>query len=98
MQEVGFGQPVLCEGVHALPCHAVALTASAQRLTPLPPDGVATSRAQTPMAGHGIVPRVPQQHALQPGTLRRDGPVQAPPPCVFACVPFRAEMLGWGAP
>ena len=44
MQEVRFGQPLLCEGVHARPCHPGALTASAQRLTPLPHDGVAKYR------------------------------------------------------
>ena len=77
---MGFGPPVLCEGVQARPCHPVALTASAQRLTPITPDGVAADGEQAPMARPGLGALVPQPHALPPGPLRREGPGQAPPP------------------
>ena len=90
MKDMGFGPPLLGECVHARPCRPVALTASAQRLTPVTHDGVAAYREQAPIAGHGIVSRMPQQHALQPGALRRAGPVQAPPPRVFDCLQFLA--------
>jgi hypothetical protein len=88
---VGGGQPVLCEGVPAWPWQAVALTASAPRLTPVPHDGVPAYPEQTAVTRHGIVPIVPQQHAFQLGALRRDRPMQAPPQRVFDCLPLRAE-------
>jgi hypothetical protein len=90
MQDRGLWQPLLCECVHARPGHPVALTASAQRLTPLTPDGIAAYREQTAMARHGIVALGPQQHAFQPGALLRDRPVQAPPPQVVDCLQFLA--------
>src|SRR4029453_2047102 len=71
MQGRGLGQPVLCEGGPARPWPPVALPAAAQRLTPITHAGVAADGAQAPLARHGIVARVPQQHALQPGPLRR---------------------------
>ena len=90
MQDVGCWQPLLCECIHALPCRPVALTASAQRLTPITHDCIAEYREQTTVTGHGIVPLVPQQHAFQPGALLRDGPVHAPPQRVFDCSQFLA--------
>jgi hypothetical protein len=94
MQDRGFGEPVLCEGVHARPCHPVALTASAQRLTPLPPAGVAAYRTQAAMARDGIGSILPHQHAFQPSPLRRDGPGHAPPQRVLHGRQFPAEPLG----
>src|SRR5215831_8358190 len=79
MEDMGWGQPSLCESVHALPWHAVARTASAQRLTPIAQDSVVEYPAQTAIARPTIGPLVPQEHALQPGARRRDGQVQAPP-------------------
>jgi hypothetical protein len=80
MQGMGFGPPVRCEGAPARPCHPVALPASAPRLTPRTQAGVAAYWEQAPMARHGLVSLVPQQHALQPGPRLRDGPGPAPPP------------------
>src|SRR5262249_14654145 len=60
MQDLGFGEPSLCACVHARPCHPVALTTSAQRLTPITHDGVAAYRAQAPLARHSIVSIRPQ--------------------------------------
>jgi hypothetical protein len=93
MPDMGLGQPVLGECVHARPCHPVALTASAQRLTPITHDGLAEYPEQPAMARHGIVSIVPQQHALQPGALLRERPVQAPPPRVCDGLPFLAAPL-----
>jgi hypothetical protein len=90
---MGCWQPLLCECVPARPCPPVALTASAQRLTPIPHDGIAEYREQTAIARHSRVSIVPQQHAFQPGALRRNGPGQAPPPRVFDCLPFLAKPL-----
>jgi hypothetical protein len=93
MEDMGFGQPLLCEYVHALPCHAVALTASAQRLTPIPHDGVTEYCEQTALTRHTRVPIMPQEHAFPPGALLRDGPVQAPPQRLFDCLQLLAEPL-----
>src|SRR4029434_1065598 len=90
MKDMGFGQPVLGEGIHARPCHPVALTASAQRLTAITHDGVAGFYEQAPIARHGIVAIVPQQHAFQPGPLLRDAPVHAPPQRLFHGLQFLA--------
>ena len=94
MQDMGFGEPVLCEGVHAWPCHPVALTASAQRLTPIPHDGVAEYPEQAAIARDGIVSILPQQHAFSPSPLLRDGPVHAPPQRVVHGLQFLASPLG----
>src|SRR5207247_5195861 len=64
MKDMGFGEPLLCDGVHAWPCHPVALTASAQRLTPIPHDCVAEYPEQAAIARDGIVSIMPQQHAF----------------------------------
>jgi hypothetical protein len=88
---MGFWPPLLGEGGQARPCHPVALTASAQRLTPRTPDGLAAYREPTAMARHGIVARGPQPHALPPGALRRERPGQALPQRVLDCGPFLAE-------
>src|SRR5262245_55034826 len=90
MKDMGFGQPVLCDGVHAWPCHPVALTASAQRLTPIPHDGVAEYPEQAAIARDGIVSIMPQQHAFEPSPLLRDGPMHAPPQRVFHGLQFLA--------
>jgi hypothetical protein len=96
MQAMGCGSPSLCEGVQARPCHPVALTASAQHLTPLAPDGVAAYREQAPLARDGLVSILPQQHALQPGPLLRDGPVPAPAQRLVHGLRFLAEPLDNG--
>jgi hypothetical protein len=83
MQEMGCGQPAFRQGVHARPCHPVPLTAAAERLPPGAPARLATHGAPTAMAGHTIGPRVPQEHALQPGALLRERPVH---PAAAACL------------
>src|SRR5438093_4707823 len=93
-QDRGCGEPLLCEGVHAWPCPPVALTASAQRLTPLPPACVAAYPAQAAMARDGSVSILPPPHALPPRPLRRDGPVPAPPQRVVHGLQWRASPLG----
>jgi hypothetical protein len=80
MHDVGYGQPVLCEGVHAWPWHVMALTASAPCLTPLLPAGVTEASEQFAVTRHGIIiPIVPQEHAFQPGALLWAGPMHTPP-------------------
>ena len=76
---MGFGQPSLREGVPAWPGQPVPLTAAAQRLTPVPYDRLAKHAEQAAIAEHRRVAVVPQQHAAQPGSLWRDGPVQTLP-------------------
>ena len=94
MKDMGFGQPLRGEGIHARPCHPVALTASAQRLTPITHDCVAEYPEQAAVTRHSIVSIMPQQHAFQPGPLLRDRPVHAPPQRVFHGLQFLAEPLG----
>ena len=62
MTETGCGEPVLCEGVHALPGQPVARTASAQRLTPSASDRVAAYREQAAMARHPSYGSAPAAH------------------------------------
>src|SRR5215475_4311163 len=93
MQDMGYGQPALRQGVHARPCHPVPLTAAAERLTPVAHDRLAKHFEQTAIAGHSIVPIVPQEHALQPGALLRDRPVHAPPQRIFDGLQLLTEPL-----
>jgi hypothetical protein len=94
MKDRGCGEPWLCDGVHAWPWHAVALTTSAQRLTPIPHDGVAEYPEQAALARDGLVSIRPHQHALEPSPLLRDGPVPAPPQRVLHGPQLLAEPLG----
>jgi len=64
MKDMGFGEPWLGDGVPAWPWHPVALTASAPRLTPIPPDGVAASPEQAAIARDGSGALLPPQHAF----------------------------------
>jgi len=91
MPEMGCWQPWRGEGVQARPGPPVALTASAPRLTPSTPDGLAAYREPTASARHGSVSLVPPPQAFQPGARRRERPGQAPPPRGFDGVPCRAE-------
>jgi hypothetical protein len=91
---MGCGQPVLGECVPARPCHPVALTTSAPRLTPRTHDGVAQYREQAPMARHSRVSIMPHQHACPPGPLLRDRPMHAPAQCVLHGLQCLAKPLG----
>src|SRR4029434_2897112 len=61
MKDMGFGEPLLGECVHARTCPPAALTTSAPRLTPITHEGVAEYHKQVPMARHSIVSIMPHE-------------------------------------
>src|SRR5262245_2452391 len=94
MQDVGWRQPLGCEGVYPLPGDTMALTAPSERLTPIAEYTFAKHPQHAQVARHTIIPIMPREHAFEPCPKPPDGPVHPLTQGLFDLLQLLAEPLG----
>ena len=96
--DVGHGQPMRHQAIHAAPSQTTALAAAAQRAMPQPGDLMAECPQPRAVARHAEVPAMPSDHRPQVLALLRDGLVHAPSEFELDRLQFGSQAFGTREP
>ena len=105
MKDARFGEPVVGQLRHRLPCRAIFLTAPLERAPPEIGDMVTERRDGSPVGRHRVVVEEPGDDLLEPSALLGGGVMHAPaqflldllelgPHTVATAIPQDEELTG----